>query len=527
MRATPPITNAEVDALAGEEKTRDKSSEPEMWAEPAALPQLLPEAPTMPADLIPLPFQASTLDISDRMQIPAEIPAVALLTSLSAVVGRSVQVFPKRYDSWQVVPNLWGMVVARSGMMKSPAIEATLKPLGGLAAAARKEHEDNLAEHKIDGEIAKARIDALRDELKKATKAKREEDISGIREELINLEHKAEAQRPVERRYRVNDATCEKLVELLVENPRGLLVYRDELSGWLRGLDKVGREMDRAFYLESWNGYGAFTTDRIGRGTIHVDAVCLSLLGGIQPNKLQSYVADALDGGTGDDGLLQRFQLAVYPETPTKWTLVDRIPDRDAQARVTRIFEIVDRLTGETVIHFDPAGQSLFDAWLTKLQTRIYSGDIGTPALESHLSKYKKLMPALGLLFHVADWADSQIQATPMPIGPITLQAAMLAGAWCDYLELHARKIYAGVMNPDVQAAHILGYKIRDGKVSHGCGIRDIYRNQWSGLHKKETVYAAVGVLEDCGWLRLQTVKGDEGRPSDRIDLHPKFRGAA
>ena len=527
MPQADPYANLELgiaDELAG---MADERPAIEIWQDPAELPRLLPQAPTMPAELIPGPFRAAILDVADRMQVPAEIPAVALITAQSALVGRSARILPKRFDTWEVVPNVWSMIVARSGMMKTPATEATLKPLGGLAAAARKEHEDNLAAHKVDGEITRARIDSLRDELKKAAKAKREDDISRIRAELIDLEARAEHEKPIERRYRVNDATVEKLVELLVENPRGLLVYRDELAGWLRGLDKVGREMDRAFYLESWNGYGSFTTDRIGRGTIHVDAVCLSLLGGIQPNKLQSYVADALDGGTGDDGLLQRFQLAVYPETPAKWNLVDRRPDAEARDRVNHVFEILDHLTGEPILHFDSEAQELFDAWLTKLQTRILPGQIASPALESHLAKFRKLMPALALLFHLAEWADSQIQAAPLSIAPVSLEAAMLSGAWCDFLELHARKIYAGALNPDIQAAHLLAQRIRDGKVKHGCGIRDIYRNQWTGLHGRENVYAAVTVLAECGWLRLQTVKGDEGRPSDRVELHPKFRGAA
>ncbi len=516
----------ELVALAADSGESTDTTKPEIWQDPTELPHLLPQAPGMPAELIPGPFRAAILDVADRMQVPAEIPAVALVTAQSALVGRSARIFPKRYDTWEVVPNTWGMIVARSGMMKSPATEATLKPLGGLAAAARKEHEDNLAAHRVDGEITKARIDSLRDELKKAAKTKREDDISRIRAELIELEARAESEKPIERRYRVNDATVEKLVELLVENPRGLLVYRDELAGWLRGLDKVGREMDRAFYLESWNGYGAFTTDRISRGTIHVDAVCLSLLGGIQPNKLQSYVADALDGGTGDDGLLQRFQLAVYPETPAKWDLVDRRPDAEARDRVARVFEVLDHLTGEPILHFDGDAQELFDAWLTRLQVRILSGETGSPALESHLAKFRKLQPALALLFHLADWADQQIKASPVSIPPVSLQAAMLSAAWCDFLELHARKIYAGALNPDIQAAHLLAQKIRDGKVKHGCGIRDVYRNQWSGLHSREAVYSAVTVLAECGWLRLQTVKGDEGRPSDHIELHPKFRGA-
>jgi hypothetical protein len=58
-------------------------------------------------------------------------------------------------------------------------------------------------------------------------------------------------------------------------NPQGILVYRDELTGWFKGLDKYGHEGNRAFYLEAWNGNGAYTIDRIGRVTLHVKALTI------------------------------------------------------------------------------------------------------------------------------------------------------------------------------------------------------------------------------------------------------------
>ena len=66
-----------------------------------------------------------------------------------------------------------------------------------------------------------------------------------------------------------------------------------------------------ALYVESWNGDGRFTVDRIGRGTLDIPACCLSMLATIQPGPLQSYLFDAVNGGRDDDGLMPRFQLAV------------------------------------------------------------------------------------------------------------------------------------------------------------------------------------------------------------------------
>lgn len=149
--------------------------------------------------------------------------------------------------------------------------------------------------------------------------------------------------KPVGRRIITRDATSEKLHEIMCENPSGVLLIRDEVPGWLGTLDKPGREGERGFFLSAWNGDTGYTIDRIGRGSVHVDACCLSMLGGIQPARLRSYLADALHDGPLNDGLLQRFQVLVYPDIPKDWHYVDRPPTRK-QSR-TRCAGITDWLT--------------------------------------------------------------------------------------------------------------------------------------------------------------------------------------
>ena len=56
---------------------------------------------------------------------------------------------------------------------------------------------------------------------------------------------------PRERRYITQDATTAKLGELLHENPQGLLIHRDELSGWLKSFEKSGQENDRHFFWKA------------------------------------------------------------------------------------------------------------------------------------------------------------------------------------------------------------------------------------------------------------------------------------
>ena len=91
-------------------------------------------------------------------------------------------------------------------------------------------------------------------------------------------------------------------------------MYRDELMGLLRSFDKQGHENDRSFFLEGWNGKNDYIFDRIGRGTIRIPSICISLLSSIQPGPFTQYVNQSIKGSSQDDGFLQRLQLSVWPD---------------------------------------------------------------------------------------------------------------------------------------------------------------------------------------------------------------------
>ena len=111
----------------------------------------------------------------------------------------------------------------------------------------------------------------------------------------------------------------------------------------------MGMKADRAFYLEAWNGHGRFKYDRISRGTIDIEAACISILGGIQPGPLGHYLRSALQGGEGDDGLIQRFQLLVWPDISKEWVNVDRWPDSDARKKAYEVFSRLNKLTAADI----------------------------------------------------------------------------------------------------------------------------------------------------------------------------------
>jgi putative DNA primase/helicase len=496
----------------------------EAWPAPEPVPDDLPAVPAFDAArLLPRAFAPWVEDIAERAQCPPDFVAVAAVVATSAVVGRRLTLRPKRHDDWAVVPNLWGLVIGRPGIMKSPALHEALRPLGRVIADAREAHTAAMDEHEFRQAEAAIRRETVKAQLKDAMKR-------GAPTDELKAAFEATAyEAPAERRYLVNDATVEKLGALLNQNRNGLLLFRDELAGFLRTMEREGHENDRAFYCEAWNGSGSYTYDRIGRGTLHIEAACMSLLGGIQPGPLAAYLREAFGDG-GDDGLIQRFQLLVYPDVALEWRNVDRWPDTDARRRVVELFQALDRLApGDLSAHdgatpeerpflrLTPEAQEGFDAWRAAHERLVRRGD-EHPVVVSHLAKYRSLVPSLALLDHVVEAVDRGTG------GPIALPAIERAVAWAAYLEAHARRVYESVTAGPRVAARALASKLRTGKLTGPFTAREILRAQWAGLTGREEITGALGLLESLHWLRPEHVPatGRGGRPTTHYHVNPQ-----
>ena len=488
------------------------------WPQPHSLPAVLPAVEPFQSALMPKAFRGWIDDVAERMQCPPDYPAVAAMVTLAAVVGRQVGIRPQQRDDWLVVPNLWGAVIGRPGVMKSPALQEPLRPLELLEKQAKAEFIAEQQAHETDLLIAEARRKKGQDDIRKALK-------NGNDPHEVAIEAMADnTPEPRRRRYLGNDTTVEKLGEILTGNTRGVLVFRDELTGLLKTLDKDGREADKGFYLEAWNGTGRFTYDRIGRGTLDIEAACVSLLGGIQPGPFSAYVARIARGGGDDDGLMQRFQLTVWPDVSSTWSNQDRAPDTTAREAAWAVYHRLDQIDpnaiGATASDFDdyppylrfrPDAQNQFTEWRADLESR-GRGDQEPALIEAHLAKYRSLVPSLALLIHLADVGQ----------GPVGKAALVQACAWSEYLESHARRMYAPALSPSSAAGHALAGRLLNNELEDGFTLRDIYNRGWHGLSTRDEAQEAVSLLEDLDWLGGQTEKTG-GRPTIRYRINPRI----
>ena len=518
------------DAPQGQPATQN-APQRRSWPEPRPIRATLhPVPPFDPVALLPDALRDWIMDEAERMPCAPDFVAAAAIVALGATIGARCAIKPKARDSWLVVPNLWGGIVALPSAKKSPAIGAAMAPVDRLSAQAQEAHREELEAFETDRVVSEAKRDAIKD----AIKAEAKKPDGNVEAEADRLrQHKSDApQPPTLRRYRTNDATVEKLGELLRDNPAGLLVLRDELVGLLASWDREGREGDRSFFLEAWNGTGSFDTDRIGRGSILIPNLCVSVFGGIQPDKLTEYLEQAAHA-LGNDGTLQRFQLLVYPDTqPWEWR--DRVPNKQARDAAFRLYEVLadfdpvawgaipaDEGSRFPHFRFDDGAQQVFIEWLHELQRERIPSELadGHPLIAQHLAKYEKLFAALALVLHLADCAANGRR------GPVTEATAIRAAAWCEYLEAHARRCYGLLADEGLRAAQALATRIERGVLADGFTARDVRRNGWRSLASDTAVRAALDWLEDEGWLRSESFGGTgpgTGRRTDRYWINPK-----
>ncbi len=483
------------------------------WGEPKPLPTGLSPVASFETSMVPATFGPWIQDIADRMQCPPDFLGASAMVAAASVLGRKIAVRPQAHTDWTEVPNLWGCIVGRPGAMKSPAMSETTRPVNRLEAAARKAGDEAVKEYELEVEAHKLRRDEAAKAARAALKngAKDVSDILGI----------AVPEAPKVRRYITNDTTYESLGEILAANPNGVLAFRDELVSLLKTLDRDESAAARGFFLTAWNGKDGYTFDRIIRGRTHVEAACISLLGSTQPGRLAEYMRRAVKGGAADDGLIQRFSVLVWPDQSPNWREVDRWPNSEARQLAWDTFTRLDAVTAADIkgevdavsdvpyLRLDAPAREVFADFRADLEGRLRSGDLH-PALESHLAKYRKLVPTLALINHVAEGGA----------GPITVAAMNRALAFTTYLETHARRAYGAGIDAEIDAAKAILARTRRGDLKDGFTARDVYRAQWSNLSDREQIDAGLDLLADFDWLAADAIQTG-GRPKTIYRINP------
>lgn len=495
------------------EKTNDFAEGSYEDLSPIPIPDL-PSVPKLDINSLPSALREYVADCSTRRASPVEYVAASILTALGSVIGTKVGVQPKKRDSeFFAFPNLYALVIGPSGSKKSDSIKDGIR----FAVEIEKDAWDDFKQREPEliaaADCRKIEIDALAAQIKASYTVKASKDDAGglVDREILKKQFtELKSVKPeTPRRLIIQDATIEKTGILLNENPNGVLAYHDEISPLLDEFGHKEKQRDRGFYLRAANGTGTEKIDRVGREDLHVTNLCLSVIGGTQPARIGA-LADATVKKDGDDGLLPRFGLAVWPDIP-EFVYVDTEPRGVNEARgiFRQLYEMepatygVKRLQDEHgggyFMTFDADAQEFFTAWLIKHQTdtRTAFDTNGTDIPASHYSKYSSLMPKLALIFQLVDLVSGVDRSSD-----ISLKNAEMAANWVEFLKPHAARLYARTTKPETRRAKAILSHLRSGDLPHIFTARDLYRKHWKDLSDAKEVLPALEILIDYQWLR-------------------------
>lgn len=516
------------------------------WPNPLPLQPELLAVPSFDISWLPDPFCALVSEISNQMQLPCDFAATATLVSLSGCIGRRAIVLPKHLNErWQEPLNLWAANIGNVGLMKSPTMQLIFEPLADIQAGWMKNREAEEDHFQKQQTLIKLQQEVWEQNCKKAMK-----DGTSLPARPDDT-----AWPPGQRRLLCIDATMEKLHTIMGDNPSGICCTRDELTGLISDLNKTGRESERSFWLQSWNGKGAFAIDRITRGSVWVEHICTSLFGNLVPSRLRHYLSSVLAGGTEDDGFFSRI-LMCWPDLSSSWRYVDSPSNIQVTKDVREVYEVLTDLSGwyPLRLRFSTQAQEIFVEWLTALENAI-RGDALPGVLAGHFSKYRKFLPVIAGILEMVDRAVSgalktvvntqdtysaQLNAHRKMSLPadveelphvekssdtlISSDNLKRAISICDYYQAHARRVYGSVTSPELRAANSLAKHLQAGDLPQGFTSRDVLRKCWSDISTGEAVNIALRHLEDLHWVRALAAPASAhgGRPTVRWEVNPK-----
>jgi len=406
------------------------------------------------------------------MQIYLTFPSVGLISFVSSIIARRVAIYPKKFDTdWCVIPNVWGAIVGQPGVQKSPSLNQMFAPLRKREIEMKTAYEAEVKQYQKDLETWKGQ-----------NKKKGDKPLEPVRRSLF-----------------VNDATMEAMHKALSSNPQGILLYRDELSGFIETMSRSGREGERQFYLEGWSGDGTSMIKRISRDDVDVDGLCLTVFGGIQPSVLSRYISNAANG-KADDGFIQRFQLLVSSVPKPDYVLTDTTPDAVAKNSfdtvMTRLLDLPIHGT-PVMTNFAQDAQPIFNQWLENLERRIRMGSLPS-ILASHVSKYR---------------VNQEI------LPKVSLVSLELAIKWVKFLEKHARNLLLdspGENSPSALLAERILQKFKSGKLQDGGTDRQL-RRLFRAKADNQYLDDAIALLEEFGWIKSSISTPKLGGPKSKV----------
>ena len=308
-----------------------------------------------PMEIFPQSIQNLIINAEKTVGYHPDYLSAGILSICSTAIGNTVKLSNGSYLSPSI---LWEAVIGRSGDGKTHPLEFAKKPL---------ENMDN-------------------------------QNYQSFRKLLALYNNKNEKDKSIKPAYAksiLGDYTPEKLLESLQQNDKGVLIFKDELIGWVKSFDRYRNGGDQQMYLELFNG-NCVSVDRKTKDPIRIENASVNVLGGMQPSALKVMAAK----NRNEDGFLARF-LFVYPEEtkPNLFTGKKIEPEHEENYTnlITNLFSC-----DSMVLNASDSQTEIYKKWQHQKSTEYHNDDVEA-MIQSKLETY---VWRLALVIEMMDQAD-------------------------------------------------------------------------------------------------------------------------
>lgn len=230
-----------------------------------------------PIDIFPPDIQRYIIEIERTLNASRDYLGCSLLWVISLCIGNSIKIEIKR--GWKEACVVWIAIVGRAGIGKTHNIEAMTRPLSKMNEKEIKRYNDNLRSFEAYNELTKK-----------------------------EKEYAPNVEPPIKSQFIVGDITLESFFDHHENNPNGIGILRDELSGWIKDLNKYREGSDLETYISCWSNQQILLNRKTAKSSF-VQKAFVPIIGGVQPSILSLHYTEE----NKDNGFMDRW-LLCYPE---------------------------------------------------------------------------------------------------------------------------------------------------------------------------------------------------------------------
>jgi len=345
-----------------------------------------------PQEIFPKQYQTLIQHLKDVSGFDTNLSSLAFLSASASSLGNSVKIDTGNYIDR---PILWCVLVAGSGSRKSHIME---KPFEYLS---------------------------IRDK----------EQMLIYQEAVSTAEDKAEVTKP--QSTILKNATIEAIHQVHKDNPRGIVLFKDEIIGMLKDFNRYNNGGgDKQEFLELFNGK-SMRINRATRETLYLPETCINIIGGIQNDRLKYLVNEENIA----DGFFPRFLYSrILEHKPLTYTFESL--NRNIENQSNLIFEQLHK-TEDTTLNIDKDVKQIYAKWFDESQVRYFNDPL---KIQSKLETY---IWRFCIVLDMLDQISTNTSRTT--ISPQTMENAIILAEFfrTESTEIHKETLQDGVLESE------------------------------------------------------------------------------